>query len=532
MRIQAPHCPGCGAPLSIPVGVTRHACAWCARQLVIEAERVVTAPRAHSEHAPATEAELAELEEPEVSLSTREARRFELSFLEQRLAGSPPEVFAALELGDERFAVVNLRLVDDDGRPVSGDLKPAFDALTGSLEDDGDPGLAANLALDALCAGPFEHGLECVVLLFEPKHMRVTAYDAGCNAAVWWASSEEGRSVHLGKAHDRLQRKMLRESRDHFSNAEPIHLAATDVVVFASAGFLGRGARGYASGSRVLSETLDEHLGEAPLRIVTLAKNGFWDEFRKRRHGEQPWPVGDVNVAAVRPILPPLATELPPGLTLETMRTKRFEVSVLRREGEALRLLSLHDERHVLVWLSHATRALQQGELDLACEEVTAVLDRREHGDNENPRLAGRNALAKLGLPEGAVRLAVVQLFDRYQRVKYFRAGWKQPLGLAERGVRDGDAGQQFDDGGEATVKDWRRLFFPGGLDYEGQAPRGEDLARVWAGGKASRLYEALNAHWKTKKTDSALRKLALAAASDAPESALHGLMLVTGLPL
>ena len=60
-------------------------------------------------------------------------------------------------------------------------------------------------------------------------------------------------------------------------------------------------------------------------------------------------------------------------------------------------------------------------------------------------------------------------LVDAFERVKYFRAGWKQPLGLSGRGVRDGSAGQQFDEGGEATVADGCRLFFPGGLQYEGQ---------------------------------------------------------------
>jgi hypothetical protein len=53
----------------------------------------------------------------------------------------------------------------------------------------------------------------------------------------------------------------------------------------------------------------------------------------------------------------------------------------------------------------------------------------------------------------------------------------------------------------------------------------------VWNGGKASRLYEAFTQHWKTKKGQPALEKLVRAAVSDAPESDLTGLALVTGVP-
>ena len=57
-------------------------------------------------------------------------------------------------------------------------------------------------------------------------------------------------------------------------------------------------------------------------------------------------------------------------------------------------------------------------------------------------------------------------------------------------------------EGGEATVHEGSRLFFPGGLVYEGQHGEAQAFAAVWRGGKASRLYAALGAHWKTKKTE------------------------------
>lgn len=128
--------------------------------------------------------------------------------------------------------------------------------------------------------------------------------------------------------------------------------------------------------------------------------------------------------------------------------------------------------------------------------------------------------------------MAVIQLFDAYERVKYFRAGWKQPIGLGPRGVRDSNSGQQFDEGGEATVNEGARLFFPGGLAYEGQHGSPESFVTVWNGGKASRLYEAFTQHWKTKKTHAALERLARAAASDSPAADLSGLAVVTGVPL
>jgi hypothetical protein len=90
---------------------------------------------------------------------------------------------------------------------------------------------------------------------------------------------------------------------------------------------------------------------------------------------------------------------------------------------------------------------------------------------------------------------------------------------------------QQFDEGGEATVHEGARLFFPGALPYDGQRAQAAQLATVWPGGKASRLYGALGAHWKTKKSAPALEALALAAVSDQPGAPVVGLAVVTGAP-
>ncbi|MFO0595521.1 MAG: hypothetical protein U0228_09460 [Myxococcaceae bacterium] len=529
VRLQAPHCPSCGAPIDVPVGAARVTCGYCNTSLVIDEERVSTR-RPPPPPRPASDDDEAPFPEPDATLWAKVFPRFELSIIEQKIPQALPELFVGLELGDERFAFVSLRVVDKDGKPLAFDLQPAFDALRTSLEDDGDPGLAGNLALEALCQKPFDHRLECAVVLFEPRHMRVTSYAAGFASGLIWASGEEGRTITIDGNRAPLERKMLREASDHFSNSRPVHLAARDLVLIPSAGFMGRGARGYSEGPRVLHEVANAQLGEEPLRVVTLAKNAFWSEFQRHRRSVTA-PVGDVRIAAVRAVSPPLATALPPGFVSKQFKSRRYELSVLARPGDALELVPLHSDRQVLVWLSSTRGPLPEGALQRALVPLKAVLD-GDTGDNENPRRAGREALEALQASgNDSLRLAVVQLFDQYERVKYFRHGWKQPLSLGNRGVR-GDGMQQFDEGGEATVHEGHRLFFPGELVFEGQHSDAQHFATHWRGGKASRLYEALGAHWKTRKTERALQQLALAAVSDEPGASVGGLMLVTGVPL
>ncbi|MEW5741860.1 MAG: hypothetical protein AB1938_23295 [Myxococcota bacterium] len=526
MRLQAPHCPSCGAPIDVAVGAQRVTCGYCNTSLVVHEERVSTnrppPPRSQVDD------EETPYPEPDATLWTRESPRFELSVIEQRVPDTVPELFSGVELGEDRFAFVSLRVVDREGRPVVHPLDGAFAALKASLENDGDPGLAANLALETLCQKSFEHRLECGVVLFEPRHMRVIPYAAGLGDGILWASSEEGRCITAGGHQSALERKMLRETADYFSNGREVQLAAGDLVLVPSAGFVGRGARGYSNGLRALLDVANEHLGEAPLRVVTLAKNAFWAEFQKQRRSVVA-PVGDVRLAAVRAIPPPMVTALPAGLVSHTFRSRRFEVAALASPTDALKLYPLRKDRHVLVWLSGVKGPPPDGALDVAARAVLALLD-GETGDNDNPRQAGRDALAALGVAPESLRLAVIQLFDEYERVKYFRHGWKQPVALGPRGFR-GDSMQQFDEGGEATVHEGARLFFPGLLQYEGQHAEAAQLATVWPGGKASRLYDALGAHWKTKRSEPALKQLALAAASDQPGAALAGLGLVTGVP-
>lgn len=526
MRLQALHCPSCGAPLDVPPGVSRVSCGFCRCSLVVHDERVSTqrSPPPPRAEGPKEES----YPEPDATLFSWEGQRFELSTVEQKMPEAVSEIFAGLELPEERFALVSMRVVNAEGEALAHPLDSAFEALKGSLADDHDPGLAANLALETLCERPFPHALEVAIALFEPKAMRVVPYTAGIGEALLWASSEEGRCVTLTGHHERLERKSLREAREHFANGRPVSLSASDLVLFASAGVLGRGARGYGNGLRAVLDTANEHLGEEPLRVVTLAKNAFWADFQKNRFSRKV-PAGDVKLVAVRPILPLAVDALPSGVEVRTFSSKRFEVALATRPGDAVSLHELHDERKVVLWLQSVEGPLPEGAQAKAQGAVLSVLDRKDDGDNENPRQAGRDAYAALGVGPERVRMAVIQLFDRWGRVKYFRGGWKQPIALGDRGVKS-DGQQQFDEGGEATVNEGARLLFPGTLEYDGQHGSAEPFAEAWTGGKASRLYEAMRAHWKTKRSAKALEQLGKAARADQPAATLSGFGVVTGV--
>lgn len=516
MMLQAPHCPSCGAPVEVPVGASRVTCGYCQTSLVVGSQAISTigaVPRAAQPKAKAPP-----FPEPDATLRNWQVGRFEISLVEQPIPGSVPEVFAGFEAGEGRFAFVSMRLVDADGVVLRGALDAAFGALRTSLEHDADPGLAANLALESLCAATFAGRLEVAIALFEPARMRVTPYSAGAREPIAWASSEAGRCTILSGHSSPLERKSLKERGSQFENGQPIHLAASDLVLFPSPGFLGRGGKGSGNGLRLMLDTANEHLGEAPLRIVTLAKNAFWEDFQANTWS-RPVPVGDVRLVAVRAVLPVLRTDALPG-SIITLRSKRYEVALLTFEGERFALLPLHDERQAVVW----TRGLSEAQFQTYCGHVMAVLDRKEHGDNENPRRAGREAQAAVA----ATSALVAHLSDRHGRIKWWRHQWHQPIQLGPRGVK-ADGHQAFDEGGEATVSEGHRLLFPGSLPVDGQPQHADALAEGWPGGKASRLYDSLTTHWKTKRSAVALEHLARAAGSDV-STGLEGLALFTGL--
>ncbi|MEK7469114.1 MAG: hypothetical protein AAB074_17205 [Planctomycetota bacterium] len=525
MRLQAFHCPSCAGSLDIKPGAGRVKCSYCGNTLVVEDNAVSSSPREWTRH---EDADKPEYPEPGATLYTREAARFEMSVIEQKIPEGSPDRFAHVELGEERFALVYLRNVDDKGKPVSSDLDRPFETLKASLETDGDPGLAANCALEDLCSRGYAHRLEVAVLLFEPRQMTMTSYNAGCRDAIWWVSNEEGRCCTTGSSHEPLERKFLRETRDHFENGRPVHLAAGDLFVMVSSGFAGRGGSGmWPTGLGTLTDTLNDHLGEEPLRVVTLVKNEFWAKRSRHRDGGE-HPCGDVKIAAVRAILPPEATAIPGDGKIEVVKSRKYEIGLVKGPRDIAKVFPLHSDRQVLVWMSPREGSLEPADFDRGAKAILEVLD-GQTGDNDNPRAAGRDAYEAMKTGPGQIRMAVIQCLDQYGRVKYFRAGWKQPVALGPRGIKS-DGMQQFDEGGEATVNQGARLFFPGPLEYEGEHHMAEYFAQAWEGGKASRLYEAMREHWKTKSTVKALEKLAKAAASDVNVPSLVGMALVTGV--
>ncbi len=511
------YCPGCGAPLD-PGEKTRLRCLYCDSVLEVRRRKI---SQTESSASQLTALDVDSL--PLADLFSNETGRFELSVLEQPVPGTKPDGFFPLTLAQGRFALVNLRLIGDDRKTKAGDLAELTETVRNSLEEEEDPGLAAYQALETLSRGTFDGKLEIAILLFSPDRSSVTVYNAGCQNSLWWVSSEEGRVIDIFRSYPPLERKMLRQSTDHFSNCPPCYLASNDLVVVVSAAYAGRGGGPYSDGTRALLDSLDEHLGEHPLRVVTLAKNAYWEKLSPSAKEESL--SGTLRVAAVRALAP--SVTMVPDLSQRSERIRRmeygtFEIVFLTSPGESLALHQLHDDRCCLLWIEG------QPEETVArmTETVLGVLDRENHGDNENPREAGRRALALS--EDSACRILVLQLFPRWGRAKWFRAGWHQPLCLGPRGLKDAARAQMFDEGGEATVDSKARILFTGSLPLAATASDAEELARQWFGGKSSALYDALFAHWRTTKGERALSKVATAALADRPDASLSGMALLT----
>ncbi len=482
----------------------------------MEPEAIQEAPRALD---PEPEA----YPEPPARLWQQSTPRVEVSLIEQDVPDSPPEAFLAEPLPDELLALVYLRLVDEDNRPVR-DWPLPLEPVLESLRLHRDPGLAANAGLQWLCDQPrgFPHRLEIVVALFDPARASLLSYGAGCHDALIWLDCESASTVTLSARPQGLDRKVLRGRGEAFENCRAVLLGPGDTVVLLSAGVLGRQG-GSSEAAHAVFEVLREVSGEDPLRVVTLVKKAYWEHGRRRDPALAP--VGPVRVAALQPVAPALAA-LPPSRLVQ-FGTARFQLDLWANPLDELEILPLHGERWVLVWLSGDGLEIANETLSTVRERVLEVLDRRDHGDNEDPRVAGRRALEGLNL-----RLTLVLLSDRYGRAHYYRAGFQPPIYLSPRGngTRGGSL-QSYDEGGSATLDPGARLFFLGRLPFAREVHHADDLAEQWPGGKTSRLYAGLSEHWKTPPGEQALSRLAQAALSDRPGVALEGLGLVTGRP-
>lgn len=547
ISVSAAYCPNCAALLSFEPGAQHVTCSYCDASLMMDTGRV-THQRAGASAGGSggSQASVEPIVQPDPSLFVRDAPRFRTRIIEQeapKAGTAPSDLFRTVELEEDRFAIVSLRCVDDESKPMPMDLESAFEVLSESLGDDGDPGLAANLALEELSQKPQFRKLECAIALLDPARTTAQVYSAGTRDAVFWVSTEEARPIVAGTNHRALERADLAKAGSHFDNSKVWSLAAKDLLVFASFGYLTDEAMG-SNFPRLMTQTLREHLAEDPQRIVTLIKNGFWEERESGRSADKPL-AGDLRIAAVGARLADVdAAEAAPAPTIEVFKTRHYHVAIQRAASppdaaaeeslslDGVRLWPLSDDRHGLIWVQSA-EGISTEVLDAAQGAAHAVMGSAT-GSFDNAREAGRHAVqavvATAGLDLSQLKVLVMHLSDEYKRVKFFARGWKAPITLGSRGIKPEYEQQQFDEGGECTIKENGRLFFPGGLAYEGNVIKAQDFSERWYGGKSSHLYEALRLHWRTRKSEKALMKILRAAAADTSSDAVHGLALVTGV--
>lgn len=513
LKLRAFFCPCCGARLDPPARRVVQ-CSYCDARLqsdetFIEAEL----PEAHK------------TPEPDLSqcrLSQARQGCFEMSWLHQPLVDPERDRLHFFSLGERECALVYLRICDRQGKSLDHPLP--LSPLQESLQAFRDPGLAAHQALEWLCEQPqgFAHQLECAICLFDQARARVTVYSAGCSQSIYWLSNEQASVTDLAGNQGPLERKMLMETRDYFSHRSPCHLAALDSVILVSAGYAGRGDGSYASGTSALYQELREQLGEDPLRLVTLAKNAFWHQRCPAASEIQPGNSLHVVAVQARPSAPSFQPE---PLPLVSLNSRRFDNALWPGADDFYELLPLHDQRWVLIWASNDGLPWSSEASQLARQAILEVLDRKDHGDNENPRLAGRQLEAVVPV----TRLAVVQLLDRHRRVKYYRKGLPQPLYLAPRGQRSSSI-MAFDEGGEVTLEPGSRLLFLSNHLEEGILSL-EQLPPHWPGGKASHLFLTLSRLWTTPPCPEALQKVLRAIAWDQQPLGPGGYLLVTSRP-
>lgn len=520
MRLHLPHCPHCGAVLTVPPGAARVDCGFCGVQLRVEPDRV-TAPAQPARPEATAEEKGPPFAEPEAVLRTVESPSIELSVLEQRVEGAPKALWRGLDLPQGRFALLELRTTDDEGHPVAGPLAALEEAVTQSLADDGDPGLAASVALELL---PAAMKLELGIAVVNPSDMTVLGYRAGVRDGWWWSSHDEGRSIQLDSNRPPLERRMLREARDHFSNASPIQLAAGDALLFLSAGALGRGdTERYPVGVRPLLDVANAQLGEHPLRLVTLIKNAFWEAKAESNWQRTTRPIGDVVVAAVRARARELVTTLPSGLRSVVHATGRFEVAQLLGESMHAELIPLTDDRAVVVTLTAERGAAGGQAFRRAAEAVRAVLNTEASSDSEDAVLAREKGLEAAGAGH---ELTVVLLGEEHGVCRYALPRGRNALTCPDRANQS--THQPVGQGGNAWLRDGGRLFLPSQLVLPLRTHDLAGLATSWPAGKCSRLYEALRFHWKSRSTERALQKTAFAVLTDSPGCDAAGIGLVT----
>lgn len=506
--LRAFYCPCCGARLDPPSRRVVQ-CAYCDARLQAEPEAIAeeTGQESHGDY----------------PSELRQARhgRFEMSWLQQRVRDVEGERLHFAELDDTTSALVYLRRCDEQQKTCAGALP--LDVLLESLRAYRDPGLAAHAALESLCDSPqgFSQRLECCICLLDSARSVAQVYAAGTAGSLHWLSNEQAQVSDVAGHQSALERKMLFEARDHFSCQPACALAAFDALVFVSASYAGRGEGQYCSGLGALQNELRNQLGEDPLRLVTLAKNAFWTGRAPAARECEPSASLQVVAVQARPSEGGGAFRCP---ALQGLSSRQFETVTWAGPDDFLELLPLHGDRNVLVWASNAGLPFSAEASSALRGAILEVLDRKDHGDNENPREAGRRAQAQVPV----TGLAVVQLLDCYGRVKYYRSGIPHPIYLAPRQGQNPSSIMAFDEGGEVTLERGARLLFLHWGAPPGTVLSLPALAECWPGGKASNLYWTLCKLWTTPPASAALEKVLSAAEADVSGALREGTLLVS----
>ncbi len=514
LELVAYHCPQCGGNVKIDSLVANVKCLHCDCVLKVEPKRADPSekkPRSRGADKPPPF-----LPPREPTVVTKELGRYDVTLLRQSITETAGEAMVWVPLDEKRAGVYLVRVVEEgkgsSAKPVPGPLGEIALAMTRSLRERRDPGLAVKAALRALEASRAPGMLEAFAGVFDSDRSELVTLNAGVNGVLVHASVEEGRTMSGSWDRGSLDRRQLRtNNQDAFANRSPTHLARGDVLVVSSLGE-----------RRSIHEALDKHWNADSLEIARAVHTAYWDERINSWDAHVP-PVGDVLIIGVRVRGNSEIRSAPDvPLTVKSFRSKLFDIAIAPAEGAFVDWRPLHSNRHQLVWLEGPGVTREAGEKIVAA--ALEVSD-GQTGDNDNPRRAGRDA----GIP-GGVKALVIQVHDVHGKLSYWTRHWKSGFTLGTRSDRT-PTHQQFDEGGDSWPRDGGRLLVPGELPITKAFAHLDQLPYHWQGGKASCLYELCKDHEDFAASESFVKAAAVAARRDDPNASLNGLGAVTRLP-
>lgn len=512
LELVAYHCPQCGGNVKIDSLVANVTCAHCGCVLKVEPQRAEKPER--KQRAGEKERPPAFLPPREPTVVTRELGRFQVTLLRQSIREDAREAMVWVPLDEHRAGVYLVRIVEEgkgsSATPIAGPLGEIALAMTKSLRERRDPGLAIKAALRTLDSSRAPGLLEAFAGVFDSEKSELTMLNSGVNGVLVHASVEEGRTISPSYDRGALDRRQLRSNPDVFANRSPILLTRGDVLTVSNVGE-----------RRSIHEALDKHWSADSLEIAKSVHEAFWHE-RINAYDSHVPPVGDVLVIGVRvrgnaEIRP--EPEVP--LSVKSFRSPLFDIALAPSEAGFVDWRPLHSKRHQLVWLEGPGVTKELGDKVVA---ATLEVSDGQTGDNDNPRRAGRDA----EIPAG-VKALVLQVHDVHGKLSYWSRNWTEGFTLGTRSDRT-PTHQQFDEGGDSWPREGGRLLIPGEAPLAKKFAHLDQLPFYWSGGKASCLYELCKDQEDHATSESFLRATAVAIKHDNPAASLGGLGVVTKL--